>query len=160
MIPIIYESQAGHAQRYAQLLAQRVGGEAISLKEAKKTVRRGSPVIFIGWVFANQIRGYSAARKRWEVKAVCAVGMFPDCAANLEALTERNKPGEPLFYLRGGLDPARVKGLSRKLLALVREELIRENTPDGRELAEFIAKGADFVGEESLAQIAAFCLTL
>lgn len=160
MIPIVYESQTGHARRYAELLAKRLGGEAMSLKQAKKAVGRGSAVVFIGWVFANQIRGYSAARRRWDVKAACAVGMFPECEANTTALTEKNKPQCPLFYLRGGLDPSRLTGLRRKLLGLVRDDLVREGKPENKALAELLTTGADFVSEEALSQVAAFCLTL
>ena len=160
MIPIVYESRTGHARRYAELLAKRLGGEAMSLKQAKKAVGRGSAVVFIGWVFANQIRGFSAARRRWDVKAVCAVGMFPECEANTTALTEKNKPQCPLFYLRGGLDPSQLTGLRRKLIALVRDDLVREGKPENKALAELLTTGADFVSEEALSQAAAFCLTL
>lgn len=160
MIPIIYESRTDHARRYAELLAKRLGGEAMSLKQAKKAVGRGSGVVFIGWVFANRIIGYSAARRRWDVKTVCAVGMFPECEANTAALTEKNKPDCPLFYLRGGIDPSRLTGLRRKLISLVREDLIREGKPENRALAELLATGADFVSEEALSQLAAFCLAL
>lgn len=160
MVPIIYESQTGHARRYAELLAKRLGAEALSLKQAKKSVAKGSGVVFIGWVFANQIRGFSAACRRWDVKAVCAVGMFPECEANTAALTEKNKPQCPMFYLRGGLDPSKLTGLRRKLLCLVRDDLVREGKPENKELAEILTTGADFVSEEALSQIAALCLTL
>ena len=41
MKAIVYTSQTGHTQRYAQMLAERTGVPAYSLKEAGKSLRRG-----------------------------------------------------------------------------------------------------------------------
>ena len=44
MKAIVYTSQTGHTQRYAQMLAERTGVPAYSLKEAGKSLRRGEEI--------------------------------------------------------------------------------------------------------------------
>ena len=55
MKAIVYTSQTGHTQRYAQMLAERTGVPAYSLKEAGKSLRRGREI-------TSQITGRKADR--------------------------------------------------------------------------------------------------
>ena len=42
MKAIVYTSQTGHTQRYAQMLSERTGVPAWSAKEAKEKLQRGT----------------------------------------------------------------------------------------------------------------------
>lgn len=158
MDAVIYESNTGFTRRYAQLLAQKLGIPCHCLKDAKKQAAKGADVIYLGWVFANQICGYKKAKKRWNVRAVAACGMNPESEKYTEILTETNKPECPLFYLQGGIDPTALKGLKRKLIKMVCENLVRENKPENAELIKIMTEGGDFVSEENLAGLIAFGL--
>ena len=70
MKAVIYESNAGSARRYAEMLASKLGVPAYSYKEAVKAIPRDEEAIFIGWIFANKIQGLPRAQKRWNL--ICA----------------------------------------------------------------------------------------
>lgn len=75
MKTIIYTTNTGSAERYARLLSQETGLPACSLAEAKKKVPSGAEIIYLGWIMAGSVKGYADAAKRYQVRAVCAVGM-------------------------------------------------------------------------------------
>lgn len=159
MKAIIYESNTGHAEHYAKVLAEKLGLPCYDIKSAKKSVPKGERVIFIGWVFASQIMGCRKAAKRWDVAAVGAVGLFPDVKANNDILIEKNKLTVPMFYLRGGVDFDRLKGLQKKMLKMVHDDMLRSDSPEKREAAKMLEGSTDYFNEENLTALAAFGLS-
>lgn len=159
MKAVIYESNTGHAERYAKALADMLHLPCYDIKGAKSAVSKGESVIFIGWVFASQIMGLKKAAKRWNVSAVGAVGLFPDAKANNDILIEKNKLTVPLFYLRGGVDFDKLKGLQKKLLKMVHDDMARSDDPEKKEAAKMLEGSTDFFSEENLAAIAAFAMS-
>lgn len=160
MQAIIYESNSGFTKQYADILAEKLNKPCYSSKEAVRKVKKGAEIIFLGWVFANQICGFKKAARRWNVKAVGAVGLYPELEANIRTLEGKNKPSCPLFYLRGGLDYSRLKGIKKKLIQVVRDNVARENKPENAELLDVLTNGGDFVSEENLTELVAFGLML
>ena len=75
MNAIIYTTNTGSTEHYAKLLAQKTGLPVYSLAEAKKRVFAGAEVICLGWIMAGGIKGYKDMVKKYNVRAVCAVGM-------------------------------------------------------------------------------------
>ena len=147
---IVYESNTGFAERYAKTLSEKTGIEALPLSKAKKAVEKGSDVIFIGWVFANKISGLDKARKLWSITALAAVGMNPPSDKNDEILKEANKPECPFFYLPGGLDNSKLKGMHKMMLNMVRQGLEKENKPEFKDAIEMFRNGGDWYSEEFL----------
>lgn len=72
---IIYTTNTGSTERYAKLLSNQTGMPAYSLAEAKKKIRMGTEIIYLGWIMAGSIKGYADAAKRYKICAACAVGM-------------------------------------------------------------------------------------
>ena len=72
---IVYTSNTGHTRQYALLLGKQVGLPVYSLEEANSHLSGGSPVIYLGWIHASHVKGYSAAARRFAVCAVCGVGL-------------------------------------------------------------------------------------
>ena len=70
MNAIIYTTNTGSAERYAELLARATGLPAYSLAEARNAVSTGAEVIYLGWIMAGSIKGYAAAARRYRVRAV------------------------------------------------------------------------------------------
>ena len=64
---IVYTSNTGHTQQYALLLGEQIGLPVYSLNEAGSQLSGGSPVIYLGWIHASRVKGYSAAAKRFAV---------------------------------------------------------------------------------------------
>lgn len=75
MDAIIYTTNTGSTGQYAKLLAQETGLPAYSLAEAKKRVFAGAEVVYLGWIMAGSVKGCAGAAKRYQVCAVCGVGM-------------------------------------------------------------------------------------
>ena len=158
MKAIIYETNSGSTQKYAQILADKLGVKAYSLKEARKAVPRGEECAFLGWVFANKIQGLPKAQKLWKLDCIAAVGMNTPGEKYMQILRDTNKPKEPLFYLRGALDFSKLKWLQRKLLEAIRSDLEKQNKPGTEEMVEILRDGCDFVCEDNLAEMLAFLM--
>lgn len=158
MKAIVYESNTGFTERYAKILSEKTGVPAYSLSQAKKQVEKGEEIVFLGWVFANKISGFDKARKRWNVAAVGAVGMNPCSDQNTQIVRDANKPECPLFYMWGGLDNSKLKGLNKMMLGMVRDSLIKENKPEYADAIKVFREGGDFVSEEYLEEFIAFML--
>ena len=72
---IIYTSKTGHTRQYALLLGKEIGLPVYSYDESVSKLPGGSNVIYMGWIHASHIKGYSGAAKRFSVCAVCGVGL-------------------------------------------------------------------------------------
>lgn len=159
MKAIIYESNTGFTERYAKLLSSKLDIPAYTIAQGKKAVEKGAEVIFMGWVFANKINGLDKAKKQWSVIAAAAVGMNPKTDENTEIVRKANKLEIPLFYLWGGLDNTKLKGINKMMLGMVRDSLIKENKPEYADAIEVFKNGGDFVSEENLTELVAYALT-
>ena len=158
MKAIIYETNSGSTQRYAEMLADKLGIPAYSLIEAQKRLPKGEEAIFLGWVFANKIQGLKKAHKNWKLLCVGAVGIDPVSEKYHEILKEANPTDAPIFYLRGRLDFKKLKWLQRKLLETVRADLEKQNKPGNEEMISVMKDGCDFVSEDMLSELLAFAL--
>lgn len=156
---IVYESNTGFTERYAKTLAQKTGIEALTFAKAKKAVAKGSDVVFLGWVFANKVTSFDKAQKLWNVAALGAVGMNPPSDKNNEILKDANKPQCPLFYLPGGLDNSKLKGMHKMMLNMVRAGLEKENKPELQDAIEMFKNGGDWFSEEYLTELVALVLS-
>ena len=98
MKAIIYTSNAGSTVQYAQLLADELHLPVYSAKEAKKKVPAHSEIIYLGWIMAGGIKGYKDMVKKYNVRAVCAVGMSRTGTQTEEVRTKNSIPKSiPLF---------------------------------------------------------------
>lgn len=150
---IVYTSATGFTRRYAQLLAQTTGLPAYALSDPAGPPA-GTKVLYLGWLRAGAVRGLKGARGRWTPAAVCAVGMAPPEGVDAEGLARRNGlEGAPLFYLRGGYAPERVKGLSRAMMAVMTRSVRRsaaKGDPQAEAMLPVLLHGADWVDRENL----------
>lgn len=158
MKAIIYESNTGSAKQYAEMLSEKLGVPAYSLKEAQKALPKDEEAVFLGWVFANKIQGFSKAQKRWNLVCACAVGINPRTDKYIEILKESNPTDIPIFYLRGKLDLKKLKWLQRKLLETIRADLEKQNKPGTEEMISILKNGCDLVSEDMLKETIAYLL--
>ena len=148
---IVYTSQTGFTRRYAEMLAQKTGLPACEL--GGPAPARGTSVLYLGWLRAGGVRGLAKARRRWDVKGVCAVGMSPE--PNGKVLED---PSLPAFYLRGGYAPERLRGLARVMMAPMAFFLTRKppQTEADRAVQEAFAHGADWTDPARLEPVLAW----
>ena len=107
---IVYESNSGHTEKYANMLAQKLNLKSIPLKQYKID---NEPIIFLGWLFANNIQGYKKVKDKANIKCTIAVGMTPTAKQNNSEIIKINNVNEKFFYLQGGVDYTKLKGIKK-----------------------------------------------
>ena len=120
MDAIIYTTNAGSTERYAKLLGHETGLPVYSLTEAKKMGISNVEIIYLGWIMAGKVQGYSSASKQYKVSAVCAVGMC-QTGTQTENVREKTEVPEniPLFTLQGDFDVEKLHGIYRIMMKLM-----------------------------------------
>ena len=147
---IVYESKTGHTKKYAEMLAEKLKIDCIALQDYKQ---EQEDIIFLAWVFADQIKGYSKIKHRANIICTIAVGINPYSKENDEKLIQTNQVNTPFFYLPGGIDYTKLKGISKILLKLVTDQRIKENKPEDKEVIPIMKMGGSLVKEENLIPI-------
>lgn len=153
---IVYTSATGFTARYAALLAEETGLPALSLAEAAGRLEQGAEIVYLGWLCAGSIKGLNRAAKEFTIRALCAVGMAPPDPAYTAKLARPDSLREiPLFYLRGGYAPEKLRGIYRPMMALMGRMVNRAAARDGDKdgMAEAFLRGGDWVDPKSLAPV-------
>lgn len=151
---IVYTSHTGFTKRYAGMLARASGIPAYDLSQRKELPALGSGVLYLGWLCAGRIQGLAQARKRWEVQAVCAVGLAPMPPEGVEGLAAAHRLGStPLFYLRGGYAPDRVRGMYRLMMQPMLRMTAKSQEPEQRVMHTVLVQGGDFTSEKLLSPV-------
>lgn len=144
---IIYESNTGFTKKYAQLLSVQTGLPCHALSENKVT--SGDSIIYLGWLCAGKIKGYAKASKRYNVRAVAGVGLRAQDAEALGQLIKQNKTaGRPAFYLQGGVDIQKLRGLNKIMLKAAVKAMAGKKGKPGSEDTLYSFK--DFVSPDNL----------
>lgn len=151
---IVYESNTGYTKEYAQMLGRKAGIPVYECKEAYRKLSADDKVIYMGWLMASLIKGYKKAAKRFDIQAVCGVGMQAASDESLQTLIKSNViTGIPAFYLRGGFDINKLRGFYKLLMKLMINTLIKQietNTPEDVESIDMFKNGGSCVDEANL----------
>ena len=127
---VVYGSRYGHAKRYAEEFAKLTGVRAVPCKEVK---RIEESAVYFGAVYAGNIKGLARGARctdaaKAEFFAVVAVGLTDSAdAATQNALQRAALAAFPaplqkklkMFYLRGGIDYAKLSAPHRFLMKLM-----------------------------------------
>ena len=111
---IVYTSNTGTTKEYAKLLSETISLPYYSLDEAEDKLKKQTEIIYLGWLVAGTIKGYKEANKKYNIRAVCGVGMGRT-GTQVEEITKRVKIPEeiPVFTLQGGFDLNKLSGAYR-----------------------------------------------
>lgn len=160
MNAIIYTTNTGSTERYAKLLAQETGLPAYSLTEAKKAILTRAEIIYLGWIMAGAVKGYAEATRRYQVRAVCGVGMGK---TGTQADSVRKKsaiPADvPLFTLQGNFDVKKLHGIYRPMMEIMVKTAGRDlaekknRTPEENDMLDMMLHGGDRVRAENLSAV-------
>lgn len=155
---IVYTSCTGNTRRYAYMLGKAANLPVLDLKEAN--LAPNTPVIYLGWLMAGGVKGLKQARKRFDVRAVCAVGMAVPSKEGKEKMAKDNglDGGVRLFYLRGGYAPKQLPWLYRTMMAVKTKSVLKQpvKTEADRMLRDAFVNGGSWVTEEQLAPVLAW----
>lgn len=153
---IVYTSNTGHTARYAEILSTKTGLPFYTIEEAKGQLKKHTSVIFMGWLFASRVKGYKKAAKRYDVCAVCGVGLCPTGQLLQEVRTAAKIPDAiPLFTVQGGMDYPKLKGIHKFMIDILVKNLKKKNSSDPGEKAmlALVEHGGNFVNKKNLADV-------
>jgi flavodoxin len=154
---IVYVSNTGFTKRYAEMLAEKIGVPMYKLEETKGKITSSDEIVYMGWIMAGGIKGFEKARKKFNIKVVCAVGMgSPKGNQSEELLKKHNIENEKLFYLQGGFSMNKLHGIY-KLMMKTMEKVIKkslekklEKTEEDIKMLDEINNGSDYVSEDNI----------
>ena len=160
---IVYTSNTGTTEQYARLLGNKTDLPVYSLEDAKKTLKRGTEIAYLGWIMAGGIQGYKKAGSWYRIPMVCAVGMEP--AGKQQEVREKNNiPAEAeLFTLQGGCLPHRLHGVQKLIMLMITRAAGKalaekiDRTPEEDDLLELMEHGGSRVSVENLAAPIQWC---
>lgn len=121
---IVYKSNTGYTEQYAKLLSSELDIPAYSAENIP-ACHYGQDVIFMGWVMAGKIMGYSSVVKKCRVCAVVGVGMGPELPELVPGFRKSMHltNGMAVFYLQGGFDLDRLKGPFKLIMKIKNKEI-------------------------------------
>ena len=154
MKAIVYTSNAGHSAAYAKLLGGKTGLPVYELGEAIQKLPKGTQIIYLGWLFVNNVKGYRKAAKRFSVAAVCGVGLC-DTGTAIDGVRKANKLPDtlPLFTMQGGMDKTQLGGIYGYMIKMLIKmtEAKQEKTEDDARMLYLLKNDKNYVSEENAA---------
>ena len=153
---IVYTSNTGHTRKYALLLSEQIGLPAYSLEEAGSQLSGGSPVIYLGWLHASHVKGYAKAARRFDLRAVCAVGLCDTGTLTDQVRKATSIPEDiPLFTLQGGIDRRRLKGMDKLMISMLTKGLASQKQRSAQDdrMLELLSRDESYVSSENIAEV-------
>lgn len=157
MKAIVYTSEAGHTLRYAEMMGENTGLAVYSLREAARILPRQSEIIYLGWIFGGQIKGYQKTAQRFRIQAVCGVGLRDTKEAADEIRKCNSIPDTtPLFTLPGGMEIGKLRGMNRFMIRMLLKGLAskKDRTAEEEEMLALMRSGTDRVSPDNLSAFA------
>ena len=153
---IVYTSNTGHTRQYAAALGEKTGLPVYCLAEAVSKLPGRSNVLYLGWIHASHVKGFSRAAKHFSVCAVCGVGLCDTGTLTDEVRKATPIPTNiPLFTLQGGIDRTKLKGMDKLMISMLTRGLAAQKQPteQDRRMLQLLSKDASYVSEENLKDV-------
>ena len=161
---IVYTSNTGTTAQYARMLEERTGWKAYSLDEAWSALEEGTPVLYLGWLMASQVKGLKKAQKRFKICAVCGVCMGRTGSQLAEVRKANALPAElPVFTMQGGFDMKRLHGVYKFMMTIMGKTMGKRLSqkpnlsPEERDMLQLLKEGGSYVSEVNLSGLLAWC---
>ncbi len=153
MNAIVFTSNTGHTAEYAKMLGEKTGLPVYSLKEAQKSLVSNTPIIYLGWLFANAVKGYKKASRKFKICAVCAVGLCDTGTAITEVRKANAMSNElPLFTMQGGMDKTKLHGINKLMINMLTKGLTsqKDKSKDDEHMLELLTYDKNYVSENNI----------
>lgn len=155
---IVYNSNTGHTEEYAKILSEKINVPYYDIKTIRKELRQNDEIIYLGWICASRICGINKVTKKYKVKCCGAVGAYAFDEKYIQEIKKGNKLEIPLFYLRGGINYKKLKGIKKKVFQMFGNAMEKENRPENRELINLLKNGGNYVSEKNLEQLITYIM--
>ena len=160
---IVYTSNTGFTAQYASLLGGETGLPVYSLEDASKSLPQSSPIVYLGWLTAGKVQGYDKAVTKFNLQALCAVGMAKSGSQMEDVRKSNNLPqGLPLFTLQGGFDLKKLRGVYKLMMLVMSKTVVKklaakpDRTPDEEDMLDLFQNGGNRVSLETLRPVLAW----
>lgn len=162
---VIYKSNYGSTQQYAQWIAEELNADLLNRKEvAAKDLAGYDLIIYGGGLYASGILGIDLVTKNpCPALVVFTVGAANPATTNYANIIKTNLPqhmreGTKVFHLRGALNYKKLGTLHRILMAMkkkmsVGDKKYEDMTAEEKEFWDTYGKKADFVDKETIAPL-------
>lgn len=151
---IVYSSNNGHTRRYAEMLGRETGLPVYDIKDIEPDKKL--PVIYMGWLMASTVKDFGKAKRRFNVQAVCGVGLCTTGALLKEVRRGARVPADTaLFTLQGGMDIEKLTGIYRKMIDTLTRFMAKKKNPsdDDIEMLRLLTTPGDYVDEANLKDV-------
>lgn len=160
MRAIVYTSNTGSTAEYAKMLSHQIVVPAYSMKEAEKKVKPGAEIIYLGWIMAGKIKGYTEAARKYNIQAVCGVGMGQTGTQLTEVRTKNKIPQRmSLFTLQGTFDIKKLHGVYKMMMNVMVKTAGKaladksDRTSEEDDMLDMMLNGSNRVKAENLSNI-------
>ena len=160
---IVYTSNTGFTAQYASLLGGETGLPVYSLEDASKSLPQSSPIVYLGWLTAGKVQGYDKAVTKFNLQALCAVGMAKSGSQMEDVRKSNNLPqGLPLFTLQGGFDLKKLRGVYKFMMLVMSKTVAKklaakpDRTADEDDMLDLFQNGGNRVSLENLRPVLAW----
>ncbi|MBO5070294.1 MAG: hypothetical protein J6C37_08020 [Roseburia sp.] len=155
---IVYTSNTGYTAEYARMLGEKTGLPVYELSNMDE-LKKGTPILYLGWLFASNVKGYKKAAKKFQITAVCGVGLCDTGTMLAEVRKAISLPeSTPLFTIQGGMDHSKLHGINKMMINMLIKGLKAkaERSEDEERMLSLVQKGGNYVSEENLAAVLAW----
>lgn len=163
MKAIVYSSNTGFTAEYARILSEKTGLPVYTIDQAQASLAKDDEVIFMSWLMAGKITDLKKVKARFNLKAICAVGLC-ETDSLIEETKKSNKIDKslPVFTLQGGYAPEKLSGIYKFLMKIVTKVLIKKidktesPTESDKRMKSTLQNGGSYVGAENLNSVLKF----
>ena len=163
---VLYKSRYGNTFQYATWIAEELGWEIRDLSAFKRSeIGQYDNIIFGTGVYIGRMSKLSKVLKWFEEKPIIifACGGNNNVQKDIDVIKRKNFNEEQLkfhqfFYLPGGLDFAKAKGMTRRMLNVFRRvmEKKKNKTEDEKAVLEGFAHPTNYVDKTEIESIVAY----
>lgn len=161
---ILYKSKYGAAEKYARMLAEKLGAALLENKKLRpEQLKPFDAIIYCGGIYAGGVAGITLLRKNAALLngkkvAVLAVGASPYDDKAIAQVKAQNLAGLPegtaLFYGRGAWDESVMTAGDRLLCGMLKKMIAKKDPaamePLEQALLEIMGKKCSWVDEKYL----------
>lgn len=163
-VAVIYGSQYGTTQKYAQWIAESLQAPLLEAAKTKQEQLQDYEwLIFGGGLYASGIKGFKLLKEHSGEKLILfTVGLADPKVTDYSSILSHNLSSEQLqhtkiFHLRGGIDYGRLSKMHRLMMAFKKKEVEKKmSTAPNEEDREFLAtynQQVDFTSRETIAPL-------
>ncbi len=164
---VLYKSKYGHAKTYAEMIASRLEAKSYDIKDWKKAeIQKADLIIFGSGVYIGKINHIQKALRLFSDQQLVIFA----CGGELEDettlarlketnLTEPKYQDLPFFYLPGGMDLSKVKGLMKLMLSMIQSMLAKKTnrTEEEERFYQQFHQASYYVDARYIEPLVAFC---